>query len=88
MVFEAALFNDAEHIGDILNQEPGDIGEGIEVAGGRIAQGGAGHERQVIKGSVQAFTGAGVEFSEWGSAVDEQDGLGGGDWSERGEAVE
>ena len=38
MVFEAALFNDAEHIGDILNQDPGDIGEGIEVAGGRIAQ--------------------------------------------------
>ena len=62
MVLEAALFDDAEHVGDILDQNPGDVGEGVEVAGGRIVQGGAGHECQVIEGSVQAFAGAGVKL--------------------------
>lgn len=82
------MFDDAEHVGDILDQNPGDVGEGIEVAGSRIAQGGAGHERQVIEGGVQAFAGAGVEFSQWGGAVDEQDRLSGGDWGKGDKAAQ
>ena len=50
--FEPTLFNDTKHISDILDQDPSNIGEGIEVAGGRIAQGGAGHECQVVEGGV------------------------------------
>ena len=52
----------------------------------RIAQGGAGHECQVIEGRMQAFAGAGVELGQWDGFIDEQDGLGGGDRGERSEA--
>jgi hypothetical protein len=31
LVLEAALFDDAEHVSDILDQNPGDVGEGVEV---------------------------------------------------------
>lgn len=86
LLFEPTLLNDTEHIGHILNQNPGDISEGIEIAGSRIAQGGAGHERQVIKSGMQAFAGAGVKLGQWRGVVDEQDGLGGGDRGERGKA--
>lgn len=87
LLFEAALFNDTERIGHILNQNPGDISEGIEIPGSRIAQGGAGHERQVIKSGMQAFAGAGVKLGQWRGVVDEQDGLSGGDRGERGKAA-
>ncbi|WP_413794913.1 MULTISPECIES: hypothetical protein [unclassified Pseudomonas] len=42
-------------------------------------QGRTGHERQVVEGGVPVFADAGVEFGQWGGAVDEQDGVGGGD---------
>ena len=87
MVFEAALFNDTEHVGDVLDQDPGDVGEGVEVASSRIAQGSAGHETQVIERGMQALAGAGVEFGQWDGFIDEQDGLGGGDRGERSEAA-
>ncbi len=66
LFFKSALFDHSENIRHVLDHDTGDIGDGIDVVLGRVAQGGAGHEGQVVEGGVQAFAGAGVEFGQGG----------------------
>ncbi len=78
LALEPALFDHAKHIRHILYQDPGNVGDGVDVTRCRITQAAARHQGQVIERGVQAFAGTGVEFGEWGVGVDQQDGMGGG----------
>jgi hypothetical protein len=82
-----ALLNHPKHIAYILDHDPGDVGDGVDVVLGIVRQAGAGHEVQVFEDGAEAFADAVVEFLEWGVAVDEQDGVVGGELGHGGEAA-
>ncbi len=62
LALEPALFDHAKHIRHILYQDPGNVGDGVDVTRCRITQAAARHQGQVIERGVQAFAGTGVEF--------------------------
>jgi len=87
MRIESPLLNHPKHIAHILDHDPGDVGDGVDVVLGIVRQAGAGHEVQVFEDCAEAFADAVVEFLEWGVAVDEQDGVVGGELGHGGEAT-
>jgi hypothetical protein len=80
------LFDDAEYVRRVLHEDPGNVGQGVDVAGGGVAQAGAGYQGQEIERGVQAFADAGLKFGQWGLSVDQQDGLGRSGLGQRGVA--
>ena len=81
------LLNHPKHIAYILDQDPGDVGDGVDVVLGVVRQAGAGHKVEVFENGVEAFADAVVEFAEWSVTVDEQDGVVGGELGHGGEAA-
>ena len=81
------LLNHPKHIAHILDHDPGDVGDGVDVVFGVVGEAGAGHEVEVLEDGAEAFADAVVEFLERGVAVDEQDGVVGGELGHRGEAA-
>ena len=67
--------NHPRHIAHILDHNPGDVGDGVDVVLGVVRQAGAGHKVEVFENGVEAFADAVVEFAEWSVTVDEQDGV-------------
>ena len=80
------LLNHPKYITHILNHDPGDVGDGVDVVFGVVGEAGAGHEVEVFEDGAEAFANAVVEFAEWGVAVDEEDGVFGGELGHGGEA--
>jgi len=81
------LLNHPKHIAHILNQNPGDVGDGVDVVFCVIREASAGHEVEVFEDGVEAFADAVVEFAQWSVVVDEQDGVFGGELGHWGEAA-
>ena len=81
------LLNHPKHIAHILNHNPGDVGDGVDVVFGVVGEAGAGHEVEVFEDGVEAFADAVVEFAQWSVVVDEQDGVFGGELGHWGEAA-
>jgi len=81
------LFNHPKHIAHILDHDPGDVGDGVDVILGVVGEAGAGHEVEVLEDGAEAFADAVVELAEWGVAVDEEDGVVGGELGHGGEAA-
>jgi len=81
------LLNHPKHIAHILDQDPGDVGDGVDVVFGVVGEAGAGHEVEVLEDGAEALADAVVEFAQWGVAVDEQDGVVGGELGHGGEAA-
>jgi hypothetical protein len=57
------LLNHPKHISDILNKDPSDIGNGVDVVLGVVRQAGAGHQIQVFEDGIEAFADAVMEFA-------------------------
>lgn len=74
---KTSLLYHSKHIAHILDHDPGDVGDGIDVVICVVGEAGAGHEVQVLEDGVEAFADAVVEFAERGVTVDEQDGVAG-----------
>ena len=81
------LLNHPKNIAHILNHNPGDVGDGVDVVFGVVGEAGAGHEVEVFEDGVEAFAEAVVEFAQRGVVVDEQDGVFGGELGHWGEAA-
>ena len=81
------MLNHPKHIAHILDHDPGDVGDGVDVVFGVIGEAGAGHEVEVFEDGAEAFADAVVEFADWGVAVDEEDGVFGGELGHGGEAA-
>ncbi|CAI8858928.1 hypothetical protein EMIT0P12_30037 [Pseudomonas sp. IT-P12] len=81
------LLNHPKHIAHVLEQYPGDVGDGVDVVFGVVGEVGAAHELQVGEDGVEAFADAVVEFAQRGVAVDDQDGVIGCELSHGDEAV-
>ena len=81
------LLNHPKHIAYILDHDPGDVGDGVDVVFSVVGEAGAGHEVEVFEDGAEAFADAVVEFAEWGVAVDEQDGVVGCELGHGGEAA-
>jgi len=81
------LLNHPKHITYILDHDSGDVGDGVDVVFGVVGEAGAGHEVEVFEDGVETFADAVVEFAQWGVAVDEQDGVVGGELGHWGEAA-
>ncbi|CAI8840625.1 hypothetical protein EMIT0P100_200029 [Pseudomonas sp. IT-P100] len=81
------LLNHPKHITDIPEQDQSDVGDGVDVVFGVVRQAGAGHEVEVFEDGVEAFADAVVQFADGGVAVDEEDGVVGGELGHGGEAV-
>lgn len=81
------LLNHPKHIAHVLEQYPGDVGDGVDVVFGVVGEVGAAHELQVGEDGVEAFADAVVEFAQRGVAVDDQDGVIGCELSHRDEAA-
>jgi hypothetical protein len=81
------LLNHPKHIPYILEQNPGDVGDGVDVVFGVVGQAGAGHEVDVLEDGVEALADAVVEFADWGLVVDEEDGVAGGELGHGDEAA-
>ena len=75
MTSSVPLLNHPKHITHILNQDPGDRGDGIDVLFGVIGEVDAGHEVQIFEDCIQALADAGVEVTQWRVGIYEQDGL-------------
>ena len=84
---KAPLLDHAKHIPHILQQNPRNVSDGVDVVFGVVGEAGAGHEVEVLQDGVEAFGGAIVEFAQRGVAVDEEDGVAGGDLFHGGEAA-
>ena len=82
------LLNHPKHITHILNHDPGDVGDGVDVVLGVVGEAGAGHEVEVFEDGVQAFAEAAVEFAYRGIGVDEEDGVVGGEVGHGGVVAE
>jgi len=81
------LLNHPKHITHILDQDSGDVGDGVDVVFGVVGEAGAGREVEVFEDGAEAFADAVVGFAQWGIAVDEQDGVVGGELGHWGEAA-
>lgn len=81
------LLYHAKHIQHILKQNPRNVGDGVDVVFGVVGEAGAGHEVEVLQDCVEAFGGAVVAFAQRSVAVDEEDGVAGGDLFHGGEAA-
>ena len=81
------LLNHPKHIAHILDHDPGDVGDGVDVVFGVVGEAGAGHEVQVFEDGAEAFADAVVEFADWCVAVDEENGVFGGELGHGGEAA-
>ena len=84
---KATLFNHSKHIVHVLDHDPGHVGDGVDIVFGVVGVAGARHQVQVIEYGVQAFADAVVKFAEWGVAVDEEDGVVGGELGHGDEAT-
>lgn len=71
----------------IPDQDPGDVGDGVDVVFGVVGEGGAAHEVEVFEDGVEAFADAVVEFADGGVVVDEEDGVVGGELGHGSEAA-
>jgi hypothetical protein len=78
--FKSPLLNHPKHITHILHQDPGDVGDGVDVVLGVVGEAGAGDEVEVFQDGIEAFGEAGVEFTQWGVGVDQEDWVVGGGW--------
>jgi len=85
--FKPPLLDHSKHIPHILQQNPRNVGDGVDIVFGVIGEAGAVHEVEVLQDGVEAFGGAVVEFAQRGVAVDEEDGVAGGDLFHGGEAA-
>jgi len=65
-----SLLNHPKHITHILDHDPGDVADGVDVIFGVVGEAGAGHKVEVFEDSAEAFADAVVEFAERGVAVD------------------
>jgi len=81
------LLNHPKHIAYILDHDPGDVGDGVDVVFSVVGEAGAGHEVEVFEDGAEAFADAVVEFAQRGVAVDQQDGVVGGELGHGGEAA-
>ena len=68
-----SLLYNSKYIPHILNQDPGDGANGVDVMFGVIGEMDAGHQIQVFQNSIEPFPEAGVKIAQWGVGVDEQD---------------
>lgn len=82
-----SLLNHLKNIAHILEQDPGNVGDGVDVVFGVVGEAGASHELEVGEDGVEAFADDVVEFTERSVAVDEQDGVVGGELGHWGEAA-
>ena len=82
------LLNHPKHITHILDHDPSNIGDGVDVVLGVVRQAGAGHEVEVFEDGAEAFAEAVVEFAQWGVGVDEEDGVVGGEVGHGGVVAE
>ena len=62
-LIKAALFNHSKHIVCILDQDPGNVGNSVDVVLDVVGQAGAGHQVQVFEDGTEAFADAVVEFA-------------------------
>ena len=65
------LLNHPKNITHVLEQNPGDVGDGVDVVFGVVGEAGAAHELEVGEDGVQAFADDVVQFADWGVAVDD-----------------
>ena len=63
MRIESPLLNYPKHIAHILDHDPGDVGDGVDVVLGVVGEAGAGHEVEVLEDGAEAFADAVVEFA-------------------------
>jgi hypothetical protein len=57
------LLNHPKNIAHILDHDPGDVGDGVDVVFGVVGEAGAGHEVEVLEDGAEAFADAVVEFA-------------------------
>jgi len=87
MCIKPTLLNHPKHIAHILDHDPRNVGDGVDVVFCVVGEAGARHEVEVFEDGAEAFADAVVEFAEWGVAVDEQDWVVGGELGHGGEAA-
>lgn len=75
---ETSLLDYPKHITHILHQDPGDVGDRVDVVFSVVGEAGAGDEVKVFEDGVEAFGEAGVEFAQWDIGVDQEDRVVGG----------